>query len=124
MSESQEQAVVETQTTVSAESVKNVSDKTMSESISTNARVIKKYQNRKLYDTTDSYYITFKDILEFVLKGEEVLILENTTKKDITDSAILSSLSEYTKDLSSNEICNILAVVGKFIKERGERNGL
>lgn len=89
-----------------------------------NIRVIKKYQNRKLYDTQDSCYITFKEVLELVVNGSEVLILDNNTKKDITDSAILSSLSEYTKNLSSSEICNILSVVGKFIKARGERNGI
>ena len=42
-------------------------------------RVIKRYSNRKLYDTRDSRYVTLLQIAEMVRGGEEVQIIDNTT---------------------------------------------
>ncbi|MBW1760955.1 MAG: polyhydroxyalkanoate synthesis regulator DNA-binding domain-containing protein [Deltaproteobacteria bacterium] len=43
-------------------------------------RVIKRYANRKLYDTRDSKYITLDRIAEFVRNGEEVKVIDNRSK--------------------------------------------
>ena len=42
--------------------------------------VIKRYSNRKLYDTKDSRYVTLLQIAEMVRGGEEVQIIDNNTK--------------------------------------------
>jgi len=42
-------------------------------------RIIKRYSNRKLYDTKDSRYVTLQQIGEMVRAGEEVLIIDNAT---------------------------------------------
>ena len=47
-------------------------------------RVIKRYQNRKLYDTKNSCYVTLKDIEEMIRQQEQVQVLDNTTGEDIT----------------------------------------
>jgi len=47
-------------------------------------RVIKRYANRKLYDTRDSRYITLSQVAEFVRQGEDLLIIDNATKEDLT----------------------------------------
>ncbi|MCL2179275.1 MAG: polyhydroxyalkanoate synthesis regulator DNA-binding domain-containing protein [Proteobacteria bacterium] len=47
-------------------------------------KIIKRYSNRKLYDTTHSCYVTLDDIARMVMEGHEVQILDNTTKKDLT----------------------------------------
>ncbi len=47
-------------------------------------RVVKRYANRKLYDTRDSRYVTLQQIAEFVRGGEDVTIIDNTTKEDLT----------------------------------------
>ena len=52
---------------------------------------IKKYANRKLYDTTDKRYISLAEIGELVKRGDEVSIVDNTTGEDLT-SAILAQL--------------------------------
>ena len=47
-------------------------------------RVVKRYSNRKLYDTRESRYVTLLQIAEMVRAGEEVQIIDNTTKDDLT----------------------------------------
>ena len=43
-------------------------------------RTIKRYANRKLYDTTDSRYVTLQQIGALVAAGEEVTVIENKDK--------------------------------------------
>jgi polyhydroxyalkanoate synthesis repressor PhaR len=55
------------------------------------ARVIKKYANRKLYDTTAKKYLTLDELAQLVHQGEEIQVIDNDTKQDIT-SVVLSSI--------------------------------
>ncbi len=57
----------------------------------TNTRIIKKYQNRKLYDTKDSCYITLDEIANLIKKGDDVQVIDNRTKADVT-SVILTQI--------------------------------
>ena len=50
----------------------------------TSARLIKRYANRKLYDTSESRYVKLEEIADMVDRGEEVKIIDNETKEDIT----------------------------------------
>lgn len=52
-------------------------------------RVIKRYSNRKLYDTKDSRYVTLLEIAEYVRAGEDVQVIDNATKEDKTDVTLL-----------------------------------
>jgi polyhydroxyalkanoate synthesis repressor PhaR len=47
-------------------------------------RLVKRYGNRKLYDTSESRYVTLEEIGRWVKAGEEVRILENDTGEDLT----------------------------------------
>lgn len=49
-----------------------------------NVKVIKRYTNRKLYDTVESRYVTLEEIGEMVKAGAEVRIIDNRTKEDLT----------------------------------------
>jgi len=53
--------------------------------------LIKKYANRKLYDTTDKRYLTMDRLAELIKAGDEVSIVDNETGDDLT-SAIVSQL--------------------------------
>ena len=53
--------------------------------------IIKKYANRKLYDTKEKQYLTMDRLAELIKSGEEVSILDNETGQDLT-SAIVSQL--------------------------------
>lgn len=60
-------------------------------------RVIKRYSNRKLYDTKDSRYVTLQQIGEMVRSGEDVQIIDNKTKEDKTEVTLALILSEDLK---------------------------
>ena len=60
-------------------------------------RVIKRYSNRKLYDTKDSRYVTLLQIAEMVRGGEEVQIIDNNTKDDLTEVTLAQIIYEEQK---------------------------
>lgn len=64
-------------------------------------RVIKKYQNRKLYDTKDSCYITLEEIAELIRKGEEIKVIDNRTKSDVTSIILTQILVDQEKSAKS-----------------------
>ena len=57
-------------------------------------RVIKKYANRRLYDTEDSKYVTLKDIKSIIALGQDVQIIDDTSNEDITRGLLLQIVSE------------------------------
>src|SRR3990172_1754345 len=60
-------------------------------------RVIKRYANRKLYDTRDSRYVTLSEIEVLVRGGEDVRIIDNGTKEDLTSVTLAQVLLEQEK---------------------------
>jgi polyhydroxyalkanoate synthesis repressor PhaR len=65
-------------------------------------RIIKRYSNRKLYDTQDSRYVTLLQIAEMVRSGEEVQIIDNNTKDDLTEITLAQIIYEEQKAHSRN----------------------
>jgi polyhydroxyalkanoate synthesis repressor PhaR len=65
-------------------------------------RIIKRYSNRKLYDTKDSKYVTLLQIAEMVRGGEEVQIIDNNTKDDLTEITLAQIIYEEQKAHSRN----------------------
>jgi polyhydroxyalkanoate synthesis repressor PhaR len=65
-------------------------------------RIIKRYSNRKLYDTKDSRYVTLLQIAEMVRGGEEVQIIDNNTKDDLTEVTLAQIIYEEQKSHSRN----------------------
>lgn len=57
-------------------------------------RIIKKYPNRRLYDTTESKYITLGQIREMVCKGIVFRIVDTRTAEDLTRVVLLQVLME------------------------------
>lgn len=60
-------------------------------------RIVKRYSNRKLYDTRDSRYVTLLQIADMIRAGEGVEIIDNATKEDKTDVTLALILSEELK---------------------------
>jgi polyhydroxyalkanoate synthesis repressor PhaR len=60
-------------------------------------RVVKRYSNRKLYDTKDSRYVTLLQIAAIVREGEEVQIIDNNTKDDLTEVTLAQIIYEEQK---------------------------
>lgn len=60
-------------------------------------KIIKRYQNRKLYDTEASSYVTLDDIASMIRKGEDLSVVDNKTKKDITTTTLTQIILEGEK---------------------------
>lgn len=62
-------------------------------------RVIKRYANRKLYDATDSHYVTLQQLAEVIRRGEEVAVHDHLTGKDLTAQTLAQII--LTEELKS-----------------------
>ncbi len=58
------------------------------------SRIIKKYPNRRLYDTEESRYITLADIRNLVLEKVDFVVIDKKSQTDITHSILLQVISE------------------------------
>ena len=67
----------------------------------TKIRIIKKYQNRKLYDTKDSCYITLDEIAKLIKRGEDVTVIDNKSKNDVTSIILTQILVDQEKSQKS-----------------------
>ena len=81
-------------------------------------RVIKRYSNRKLYDTRGSRYVTLLQIAEMVRSGEDVQIIDNSTKEDKTDVTLALIISE---ELKARPRAIPLPTLRLLIRHRGEK---
>lgn len=70
-------------------------------------KIIKRYSNRKMYDTTESRYVTLNDISDMIRKGTDVKIVDNQTNKDITSAVLAHVLFNKERSRSTLSI-NIL----------------
>ena len=61
-------------------------------------RVLKKYPNRRLYDTEVSSYITLADVKKMVLTGQDFVVRDAKTSDDLTRSILLQIILEEETD--------------------------
>jgi polyhydroxyalkanoate synthesis repressor PhaR len=92
-------------------------------------RVIKKYPNRRLYDTVESRYITLADIRRLVVDRIEFVVVDKKTQEDITRNILLQVISEQeqtpdtlmSRDFLSQLIrsygSNVHGVVGSYLEQ-------
>jgi polyhydroxyalkanoate synthesis repressor PhaR len=57
-------------------------------------RVVKKYPNRRLYDTVESRYITLADIRRLVMDRIDFVVIDKKSQEDITRSILLQVIAE------------------------------
>jgi polyhydroxyalkanoate synthesis repressor PhaR len=85
------------------------------------ARVIKRYANRKLYDTQRSKYVTLDQIADMIRGGEDVKIVDNNSKEDLTTITLAQIIFEEEKKQKSflplGAMKNIIASGGERIEE-------
>jgi polyhydroxyalkanoate synthesis repressor PhaR len=81
-------------------------------------RIIKRYSNRKLYDTRGSSYVTLLQIAEMIRDGEDVQIIDNATKEDKTDVTLALIISE---ELRNKPRAIPIRTLKALIRHRGER---
>ena len=79
-------------------------------------KVIKRYTNRKLYDTVESRYVTLDEIAHMIKGGAEVKIIDNRTKEDLTSVTLAQIIFEEEKKRSQMP----LGVLREIIRHGGE----
>lgn len=57
-------------------------------------RLLKKYPNRRLYDTQDSVYVTLEDVRQMVLANESIKVVDSKSGNDLTRSVLLQIIAE------------------------------
>lgn len=71
-------------------------------------KIIKRYQNRKLYDTHESSYVTLDEIAKMIKNGEDLRVIDNKTKNDITASTLTQLLYESEKKAKTQPSVELL----------------
>ncbi|MCP3164479.1 MULTISPECIES: polyhydroxyalkanoate synthesis regulator DNA-binding domain-containing protein [Myxococcus] len=79
-------------------------------------KIIKRYTNRKLYDTVESRYVTLDEIAAMIKEGTEVRIVDNRTKEDLTSVTLAQIIFEEEK--KKNQMP--LSVLREIIRHPGE----
>ncbi len=82
------------------------------------ARLIKRYANRKLYDTETSRYVTLNQIATMIREGEDVRVIDNTSKEDLTSVTFAQIIYESEKSKKNNASS---AKLKEIIERSGER---
>ncbi len=71
-------------------------------------RIIKRYQNRKLYDTHQSCYVTLEEIAQIIREGNEIKVIDNKTQRDITYTTQIQLLFDQEKKSKGPENTELL----------------
>src|SRR5204862_499709 len=80
-------------------------------------KIVKRYANRKLYDTERSCYVTLEDISTMIKAGEEVRVVDNKTGEDLTSVTLAQIIFETEKKASFMP----LGVLRDIIQNGGEK---
>ncbi len=78
---------------------------------------IKRYANRKLYDTTDKKYITLTQLTVMIKEGIEIYVFDNKTGEDITASVLAKMIAHGEKEAHDNLSASTLM---RFIRKGGD----
>ena len=83
-------------------------------------RIIKKYPNRRLYDTEISSYITIEDVRQLIMDGESFEVRDAKSGEDLTRSVLLQIIAEQEQDgepmLSTQLLSQIIRFYGDSLQ--------
>lgn len=83
-------------------------------------RIIKKYPNRRLYDTDISSYITLEDVRQLIVDNEPFEVRDAKTSEDITRSVLLQIIADQEQDgqpiLSTELLSQIIRFYGDSLQ--------
>jgi polyhydroxyalkanoate synthesis repressor PhaR len=86
----------------------------------TKTRVIKKYPNRRLYDTDISSYITIEDVRQLIVDGEDFEVRDAKSGEDLTRQVLLQIIAEHEQDgqpmLSTQMLSQIIRLYGDSLQ--------
>ena len=74
-------------------------------------KVIKRYTNRKLYDTVESRYVTLDEIAQMIKGGAEVKIVDNRSKEDLTSVTLAQIIFEEEKKTPRLSVAGLRKII-------------
>ncbi len=74
-------------------------------------KIIKRYQNRKLYDTHESSYVTLDEIAKMIRNNEDLRVIDNKTKNDITAATLTQLLYESERRSKTQPSVDLLKAI-------------
>ena len=78
-------------------------------------KLIKRYNNRKLYSLESSSYITLNDVFDYVQSGQPIQVVNNGDQADLTQATVISALVEQTKDLNTVDASALLIKTATYL---------
>lgn len=63
-----------------------------------NCIIIKRYGNRRLYNTETGSYVTYQDLIGVIRSGNDIRVIDSTTKADVTKSVLIQAILEEEKN--------------------------
>ncbi len=82
---------------------------------------LKKYPNRRLYDTTDSQYVTIEDVRKLIAEGESIHVEDSKEGSDLTRAVLMQILSEQEAEGHEPVLTN--RAIEQIIRFYGDRLG-
>jgi len=76
--------------------------------------VLKKYANRRLYDTTKSAYVTLHQVAEYIRNGREVNIIDAKTEEDVTAFILTQIVLEEAKNKNALLPAPLLHIIIRY----------
>ena len=82
---------------------------------------LKKYPNRRLYNSTESRYVTIDDVRKLIVAGESIHVVDGKGGEDITRAVLLQILAEQESEGHESVLTN--RVIENLIRFYGDRMG-
>ncbi|HVF88689.1 MAG TPA: polyhydroxyalkanoate synthesis repressor PhaR [Blastocatellia bacterium] len=67
----------------------------------TDKLIVKRYGNRRLYNTETSTYVNYQDLIEMIRAGRDIQVVDSRTKEDVTKSILIQIILEEEKNKKS-----------------------
>ena len=83
-------------------------------------KLIRKYVNRRLYDTTQSRYVNLDELRELIVAGDDIQVVEQASKADITTTVLLQILEDSQRSAAQILNPDFLAGVIRLSHQNGD----
>ena len=90
----------------------------------TTEKLIKRYENRKLYDPDARKYVTLQDLARLVADGAEIRVVDQKTGEDLTTlvlaQVVLEGIKERTAEIPRHVLSRLIRLAARPVAARGE----
>jgi polyhydroxyalkanoate synthesis repressor PhaR len=77
-------------------------------------RHIRRYSNRKLYDTTDKRYVTLPELAKLIQSGAEVEVTDKDTGDDLTGAVLAQVIESLQREAPRMKLASLVALIREY----------